>query len=983
MSELMIPIPFRELMTWVTTEYQRDGSVFGVHRPYRAGVKKLPIFGETIETPVGPAAGPNTQLAQNIIAGYFGGARFFELKTVQKMDGADLAACINRPCILAEDECYNCEWSTELYVQQAFEEYVKAWCALKIMAKVYGLGDPNGFVFNMSVGYDLAGIQGEKIDTFLNNMVDASQTPIFQECIAVLKEFFPGESDYIDTITPHVSGSVTVSTLHGCPPDEIERIASYLIEKKHLHTFVKCNPTILGYDTARSILDAMGYDYIAFDDHHFKEDLQYADAVPMFHRLQALANAHGLEFGLKLSNTFPVDVKAGELPSEEMYMAGKSLFPLTTTMAAMMAKEFGGKLRLSYAGGADAFNIDKLFACGIWPITMATTELKPGGYQRFTQIGDKLDAMDFKPFTGVDVTAIEALSLAARSDKYHVKAIKPLPRRKLYEKVPLLDCFTAPCKGGCPIGQDIPEYIELCRKGEYAAALDLIVQKNPLPFITGTICAHNCMNKCTRNFYDQPVNIRATKLVAAEKGYEAILSALRPAVPVDDKRKVAVIGGGPSGMAAAFFCGRAGIPVTLFERAGALGGIVRQVIPAWRISDEAIDKDVSLMEKMGVEVKLNTEAPSVTELKAAGYTHIYFAVGAWKAGKLDIPGNVVPVIGWLKDLKAGKEVPLGHVAVVGGGNTAMDAARAALRAGAKFSTLVYRRTKKYMPADAEELELAMADGVHFLELVSPVEHSGGKLVCEKMALGEPDEKGRRKPVPTGERISIDCDTVVAAVGEQVDSEIFTQNGIAVDAKGIPDFKTNLDGVYVGGDAMRGPATVVEGIADAQAFANAVIGKAHTFAISADAVAARAEAIAKKGILCESAKCEGDRCLTCNVVCENCADVCPNRANVSIAMPDGSRQILHVDRMCNECGNCAVFCPYDSAPYRDKFTLFHDRAGFDESVNNSGFLPLGQGKMLVRLEGKVFEADLNAANDLPAGIECLILTVLSKYAYLLG
>ena len=552
MSELMTPIPFRELMTWITTEYRRDGAVFGVHKPYKAGMKKLPIFGETIETPFGPAAGPNTQLAQNIIAGYFAGARFFELKTVQKMDGADLAACINRPCILAEDECYNCEWSTELYVQQAFEEYVKAWCALKIMAKVYGLGDPNGFVFNMSVGYDLAGIQGEKIDTFLNGMVDASKTPIFQECIAVLKEFFPGESDYIDTITPHVSGSVTVSTLHGCPPDEIERIASYLLEKKHLHTFVKCNPTILGYETARSILDSMGYDYIAFDDHHFKEDLQYADAVPMFHRLQALADKEGLEFGLKLSNTFPVDVKAGELPSEEMYMAGKSLFPLTTTMAAMMAKEFGGKLRLSYAGGADAFNIDKLFACGIWPITMATTELKPGGYQRFTQIGDKLDALDFKPFTGVDVVGIEALSLAARSDKYHVKAIKPLPRRKLYDKVPLLDCFTAPCKGGCPIHQDIPEYIELCRKGAYASALRLITEKNPLPFITGTICAHNCMTKCMRNYYDEPVNIRATKLVAAEKGYDAYMSKITPPAPVTDGRKVAVIGGGPTGMSAAY-----------------------------------------------------------------------------------------------------------------------------------------------------------------------------------------------------------------------------------------------------------------------------------------------------------------------------------------------------------------------------------------------------------------------------------------------
>ena len=983
MSELMTPIPFRELMTWITTEYRRDGAVFGVHKPYKAGVKKLPIFGEAIETPFGPAAGPNTQLAQNIIAGYFAGARFFELKTVQKMDGADLAACINRPCILAEDECYNCEWSTELYVQQAFEEYVKAWCALKIMAKVYGLGDPNGFVFNMSVGYDLAGIQGEKIDTFLNGMVDASKTPIFQECIAVLKEFFPGESDYIDTITPHVSGSVTVSTLHGCPPDEIERIASYLLEKKHLHTFVKCNPTILGYETARSILDSMGYDYIAFDDHHFKEDLQYADAVPMFHRLQALADKEGLEFGLKLSNTFPVDVKAGELPSEEMYMAGKSLFPLTTTMAAMMAKEFGGKLRLSYAGGADAFNIDKLFACGIWPITMATTELKPGGYQRFTQIGDKLDALDFKPFTGVDVVGIEALSLAARSDKYHVKAIKPLPRRKLYEKVPLLDCFTAPCKGGCPIHQDIPEYIELCRKGAYASALRLITEKNPLPFITGTICAHNCMTKCMRNYYDEPVNIRATKLVAAEKGYDAYMSKITPPAPVTDGRKVAVIGGGPTGMSAAYFVGRAGIPVTLFEKADRLGGIVRQVIPAFRISDEAIDKDVALMEKMGVEVKLNTEAPSVAELKAQGYTHIFFAVGAWKAGRLDIPGNVVPVIGWLRDMKAGKDVSLGHVAVVGGGNTAMDAARAALRAGAKSSTLVYRRTKKYMPADAEELEMAIADGVEFLELVAPVEQKDGKLICEKMKLGDPDDKGRRKPVPTGEMVEIPCDTVVSAVGEKVESEVFTRNGITVDEKGIPAFKANLEGVYAGGDAMRGPATVVEGIADAQYFANAVIGEAHKFAIPAKAVATREEAVAKKGVLCESAKCEGDRCLTCNVVCQVCADVCPNRANVVIELPDGRQQILHVDRMCNECGNCAVFCPYDSAPYREKFTLFLTREGFDESVNNQGFLPLGGKKVLVRLDSKVFEADLDAKNDLPADIEVFIWTVLTKYAYLMG
>jgi len=981
MSEKMIPIPFRELMTWITAEHQREGSVFGVHRPYVAGVKTLPIFGEKIETPFGPAAGPNTQLAQNIIAGYYAGARFFELKTVQKMDGDELAACIGRPCILADDECYNCEWSTELYVSQAFEEYVKAWCALKMLSKLCGLGDPNGFVFNMSVGYDLAGIKGEKVDTFLNGMIDASATPIFRECVSVLKAMFPQEQDFIDTITPHISGSATVSTLHGCPPAEIERIASYLITEKHLHTFVKCNPTILGYETARKTLNEMGYDYVAFDEHHFREDLQYADAVPMFRRLSALAAENGLEFGLKLSNTFPVDVKRGELPSNEMYMAGKALFPLTIEMASRVAKEFEGRLRLSYAGGADFFNIDKIFDAGIWPITMATNELKPGGYQRFRQLGEKLDAMPYEPFIRVDCAKVAALSAASHADPHLVKAIKPLPKRKIDEKVPLLDCFLAPCKHGCPIGQDIPEYIELCRQGKYVEALRLITEKNPLPFITGTICAHHCMDKCTRNHYESPVRIRETKLVAAERGFDGLLPTLRPAPARADVR-AAIVGGGPTGMAAAYFLAREGVPVTVFERAEKLGGVVRQVIPAFRISDEAIDRDVALLEKMGAEIRCGAEAPSAEELKKRGYTHILYAIGAWKPGRLDISGNVRPVLEWMKELKEGKTAVSGHVAVVGGGNTAMDAARAALRAGAETCTLVYRRTKKYMPADAEELQTAIAEGVRFLELVAPIEQKDGMLLCRKMALGEPDASGRRQPVPTENTIGIPCDLVISAVGERIDGETLGANGVELDAKGRPALETNVPGVYTAGDAHRGPATVVEGIADAAKFAEAVLGAAHETAVPADAVASRAQAVAKKGVLCESAKCEGERCLTCDVVCECCADVCPNRANVSVERADGRREILHVDRMCNECGNCAVFCPYDSAPYRDKFTLFHDRESFDRSVGNSGFLPLGGEKVLVRLLGQVGEYDLGGPNDLPAGIETLILTVLTKYAYLL-
>ncbi len=980
MSEKMYPIPFKSLMNWIVTEYAREGEIFGVHTPYYAAGKTLPIFGERIETPFGPAAGPNSQLAQNIIAAYMAGARFFEVKTVQKMDGAELAACVPRPCILAADEGYNQEWSTELEIPQARDEYIKAWCALKVLSKVYGFGDPDGFVFNMSVGYDLEGIKGEKVNTYIDNMMDASETKQFKECLEVLTELFPAEKDYIASISPRVSRSVTVSTLHGCPPQEIERIASYLLTEKHLHTFVKCNPTILGYKTARTILDSMGYDYIVFDEHHFNEDLQWVDAVPMFERLQALADSKGLEFGLKLSNTFPVDTTRNELPGTEMYMSGRSLFPLTIEMCNRISRQFNGKMRISFAGGAEFFNCDKLFAAGIWPITVATTILKPGGYNRLHQMVEKTEKLPYKAFCGTDSSAISDMSAASHSDFHHLKPIKPVASRKSEEKVPWIDCFTAPCKGGCPIHQDIPEYIELCRKGLYGPALKLITEKNALPFITGTICAHRCQNMCSRNFYDESVQIRDTKLVAATKGYGALMADIKVPAKVEGK-KAAIIGGGPTGIAAAYFLGRVGIETTIFEREKKLGGVPRYVIPAFRISDEAIDKDIALMERYGVDVKCGAPAPSVEELKKLGYTHILIATGAWQAGKLDIPGNVKGVIGWMKEMKTQVKPCLnGHVVVVGAGNTAMDAARVAKRMGAASSTIVYRRTKKEMPADEHELKLAIDEGVNLVELAAPVAQENGKLKLEKMKLGEPDASGRRSPLATGEFFEIPCDLVISAVGEKVDAKLMADNGIEMERKG-PAFKTNVENVWCAGDAHRGPATVVEGIADAASFAEAVIGEAHTYDIPEAAYPSKAQAIAKKGILkmAKDACCEGSRCLDCNTVCENCADSCPNRANVVIKLSDGRHQILHIDKMCNECGNCTQFCPYASEPCRDKFTLFQTKEDMEDS-RNAGVLFLGGDKVLVRM-AEVKEYDLSQPNELPKEIENLILTVRSKYAYL--
>ena len=365
MSDIMRPMSFEQLLNWIMTEYKKSGTVFGEHHPYHADSKyNRTIFERPLETPAGPAAGPHTQLAQNIVAAYYTGSRFFELKTVQIMDGEELSACVNKPCIKADDECYNCEWSTELYVPQAMEEYIKAWFLCKVIAKEFDLGSMDGFQFNISVGYDLAGIKSEKIDNFLNTMQHAQGSDIFKSCreylLAHADLFEKVTKEDIESISGDICNSVTISTLHGCPPQEIERIAMYLITEKGFHTFIKCNPTLLGYEFARKTMDEMGYDYVAFGDFHFKDDLQYEDAVPMLTRLMKVCEERNLEFGVKITNTFPVDVKQNELPSEEMYMSGKSLYPLSISLAAKLSEEFDGKLRISYSGGADYHNIKEI-----------------------------------------------------------------------------------------------------------------------------------------------------------------------------------------------------------------------------------------------------------------------------------------------------------------------------------------------------------------------------------------------------------------------------------------------------------------------------------------------------------------------------------------------------------------------------------------------------------------------------------------------
>lgn len=265
-----------------------------------------------------------------------------------------------------------------------------------------------------------------------------------------------------------------------------------------------------------------------------------------------------------------------------------------------------------------------------------------------------------------------------------------------------------------------------------------------------------------------------------------------------------------------------------------------------------------------------------------------------------------------------------------------------------------------------------------------------------MKLGEADESGRQKPVATGETKEVLADLIIGAVGEQVDDTLFKAAGIKTNERGRAvvnplSLETSEAGVYAVGDGLNGPATVVEGIRDARLAADHILkeltGKAleSTEAFEKAMETSKADygkEAAKKAVLLHAASDEkdGERCLSCNTVCECCVDVCPNRANVAVHMEDGSVQIIHVDRMCNECGNCKSFCPYASAPYKDKFTLFHTKEDFENSENN-GFVYVGEDKVLVRLGANVTEHDLKASDGLDEGIKKLIVRVCEHYSYL--
>jgi putative selenate reductase len=740
----------------------------------------------------------------------------------------------------------------------------------------------------------------------------------------------------------------------------------------------------------------------------------------MIGRLVECGSACGRSFGVKLSNTLGARNLAGLLPGEEMYMSGRALFPLTISLAARLAREFQGALPISFSGGASQWNAAELFAAGIRPITAATELLKPGGYLRLRAIADGLEPLLEKNCRsgGIDAEKLERLSEDSRSNPLYRKAWRGQKKVEVGEKLPLLDCYVAPCVRACPIHQEVPEYIRLSHAGRFDQALEVIFRTNPLPNITAQICDHQCMQNCTRMDYEGPVCIRDVKRIAAARAGRAYRAQSRRAGQAGRPGiRAAVIGAGPAGLAASCFLARAGFRVTVFEKNRSAGGVVGSVLPGFRIPAAALRRDIRTIRSLGVDFRFGAAREfSVRALKAEGFKYLFIAIGAEVSRKLEMAGdnrNVHDALSFLRSLRRdGRFAGLGRrVAVIGGGNTAIDSARAAKRLkGVEEVTLVYRRTRKEMPADREELDNAVQDGVTFEYLLSPEAYSGsGVLQCRRMRLGSPDSDGRRRAEPTEQVRELAFDSVIVAIGEQADSGLLARAGLPPGADGRlqadpQTLETAIPNVYVGGDAYRGPSTVVESIADARRAAAAILAREDlSFEEPEGDRWARdrerfLEVYAKKGQLLAADLSQADRkvarnehlrCLECDSVCNKCVDVCPNRANLAIPVDEGQGfrnawQILHLDALCNECGNCGTFCPYDGLPYKDKLTLFASKADFDASGNDGFYVSEAPGgrEVHLRLHGVLREPSAAGQESREAG-QALVLarTVLRDNGYL--
>jgi len=387
---------------------------------------------------------------------------------------------------------------------------------------------------------------------------------------------------------------------------------------------------------------------------------------------------------------------------------------------------------------------------------------------------------------------------------------------------PLDHSIMPPCQAACPLHMEIREYVDLAAQGRIMESLQVIRDGNPFPSICAYVCTHPCEDVCRRCQVDNPVSIRALKRFAVEFGGDSMIQTKAKTTKTE---KIAVVGSGPAGLACAYYLKKLGYSVTVFEAHSELGGMLRVGIPQYRLPRDILNTEVKRLTQMGIEIRTNAQVVSLDLLFDMGYKAIFITIGAHQSLRLGIKGEDSPGVidgaTFLREVNLGLKPHLGDViAIVGGGNVAIDAARTALRLGDKKVRILYRRSRAEMPADPSEIEQALEEGVEINYLVTPTqikrENSRLTMTCIKMELGEPDASGRRIPVPIkGSEFNKKYDTVISAIGQipqtPGDFQVRIGRGSTIQVDPVT-LRTNRAGVFAGGDAVTGPATVTEALA---------------------------------------------------------------------------------------------------------------------------------------------------------------------------
>ncbi|MGI6620729.1 MAG: NADH-quinone oxidoreductase subunit NuoF [Bacillota bacterium] len=389
--------------------------------------------------------------------------------------------------------------------------------------------------------------------------------------------------------------------------------------------------------------------------------------------------------------------------------------------------------------------------------------------------------------------------------------------------------FNAPCQNTCPAHVDVPIYVDLIRQGRFDEAYEEILRENPFPVVCGRVCHHPCESRCRRAQLNEPIAIRELKRFASDYALSGNGTRPRPAAKAPTGKKVAIVGAGPAGLTAAYYLALQGHSVTVFEALPVAGGMLAVGIPPYRLPKDALNNDIEVIKSLGVAIRTGVKVGTDIswDRLREDYDAVFVAIGAHKDRAMGIPGEdlegVMPGVVFLRDLNLGKKIDLSgkKVVVVGGGNVAMDAARSARRLGAEKVTVVYRRRREDMPAEAAEIEAASEEGIAIEPMVNPVEILGNGKVervrCVRMASGEFDSSGRRRTYPVeGSEFDLECDVFIAAIGQNPESDGFVGTGLNVRRDGTfavdpRTMATDIPGVFAAGDCVTGPATVVEAI----------------------------------------------------------------------------------------------------------------------------------------------------------------------------